>query len=70
MDQMKRGRGRPRKERESKTVSLSVNPESWQALQDRAIQLGFSSRSELVDAIGSGLVELSQVHQLGESLAS
>jgi hypothetical protein len=51
-------RGRPRSDRVRKTVSLTVNPDAWQALQVLSISLGYGSRSELVDAIALGQLQI------------
>ncbi len=64
--------GRPKSDRNAKTVSLTVSPEAWELFRRRAQKLGMT-RSELVELIAKNQIPLLSTLErelLGESAAN
>ncbi|YAG03827.1 ribbon-helix-helix protein, CopG family [Nostoc sp. DSM 114167] len=55
------GKGRPRSGRETKGVSLKVNPEAWELFQRLAQSMGLT-RSELLEKIATKEIPIPQDH--------
>jgi hypothetical protein len=61
---------RPRKDQTAQNVGLRLLPEDWAALEDKAKDLGFRGRAELIRAIARGQVSNNDRRMilLGESV--
>lgn len=56
-----RKRGRPRVHRETKNVTLSMDPDLWESLKEKALEMGYSTRTQFLTAIARGEITLEQL---------
>jgi hypothetical protein len=56
-----RKRGRPKLNRQVKNVSLDIEPEAWEGLRQKALAMGYRSRTQLLTAIANGEVTMEQI---------
>ncbi|HAJ59993.1 MAG TPA: hypothetical protein DCP31_12625 [Cyanobacteria bacterium UBA8543] len=71
---MTKGRGRPKSDRNTKTVTLRLEPRDWELFRQKAKALGMS-RSQLVQRLARGEIRidsaiLTEELLLGESSAN